>query len=131
MASCCTLRKADLGLDSALVVELETRVDLDQDLLALDLDLNLLVLDLDLAFSDSESDLPFSLDDDLDLYLDLCLFLWYFWLVVNLPIEEPPCLLRGILDLDLPRSRFFVNFERSEGSVHQLCFGHKSYGLRH
>ena len=48
--------------------------------------------------------------------LDLCLFLWYFWLGVNLPIEEPPCLLRGILDLDLPRSRFFANFEQHQSN---------------
>ena len=63
-------------------------MDLNLDLLVLD-------LDLDLAFSDSDSefDLPFSLDGDL--------FLWYFCLGVNLPFEEPPCLLRGILDLDL------------------------------
>ena len=123
--TCCTLRRADLDLYSVLVVELKTRVDLDLDLLVLD-------LDLDLAFSDSESDLLFSLDDDLDL--DLCRVLWYFWLGVNLPIEEPPCLLRGILDLDLPRSRFFANFEQHQpfGRVCQsVGFGHKSYGLRH
>ena len=93
---------AGLDLDSILVVELETQVDLD----------------LDLAFSDSEFDLSFSVDDDLDL--DLCLFLWYFWLGVNLPIKEPPCLLRGILDLDLPRSRFFDNFEQHQ-SLGRVC----------
>ena len=92
--------RPDLDLDSVLVVELETRVYLD--------------LDLGLAFSDSESDLSFSLDDD------LCLFLYYFWLGVNLPIEEPPCLLRGILDLDLPRSIFFANFEQHQ-SFGRVC----------
>ena len=64
--------------------------------------------------------MPFSLDVDLDLDLDLCLFLWYFWLGVNLPIEEPPCLLRGILDLDLPRSIFFANFEQHQ-SFGRVC----------
>ena len=93
---------AGLDLDSVLVVELETRVDLD----------------LDLAFSDSESDLSLSLDDDLDQ--DLCHFLWYFWLGVNLPIKEPPCLLRGILDLDLPRSTFFANFKQHQ-SFGRVC----------
>ena len=47
-------------------------------------------LDLDsvlvVEFSDSESDLSFSLNDD----LDLCLFLWYFWLGVNLHIKGTP-----------------------------------------
>ena len=64
--------------------------------------------------------MPFSLDDDLDLDLDLCLFLWGFWLGVNLPIEELPCLLRGILDLDLLRYRFFANFEQHQ-SFGRVC----------
>ena len=66
--------------------------------------------------------MSFSLDEDLDLDLDLdlSLVLWYFWLVVNLPIEEPPCLLRVILDLDLPRSRFFANFEQHQ-SFGRIC----------
>ena len=78
--------------------------------------------------------MPFSLDDDLNLDLDLCLFQWYFWLGVNLPIEEPACLLRGILDLDLPRARFFANFEQHK-SFGRVCpssvFWPQSYGLRH